>query len=96
MERAVHVEDIGAYRISIYPDPDPECPLEWGDHVKEGDEVYAQWADGDVWGFVIEKVDYCPCCGSDTSEEVDSLWGCYGYDYCLSEAREAVAAMASD
>lgn len=41
-------------------------------------EVYAQWCNGQVYGYVIRDFD---------GEEVDSCWGLYGVDYCESEAR---------
>jgi len=43
--------------------------------------IYDTYLRGDdVHGFVVE---------SDDGEELDSCWGFYGYEYCLSQAREA-------
>jgi hypothetical protein len=42
-------------------------------------ETYSQWANGEVYGYVIEDED---------GNELDSCWGFYGLEYCESEARE--------
>ena len=44
-------------------------------------ETYAQYLEGDVYGYVIR----CPGC----EEEFDSCWGFYGLDYCEEEAKSA-------
>ena len=44
-------------------------------------EQYEQWANGDVWGYIIEDSD---------GDETDSCWNYYGSDYCLQAAKEAV------
>lgn len=43
--------------------------------------VYAQYLEGDVYGYIIED---------EAGNEVDSLWGLYGSDYCLQEAKNVV------
>jgi hypothetical protein len=43
-------------------------------------ETYNQFLAGDVYGYVISK----------DGEEIDSCWGYYGQDYCLSEAKACV------
>jgi hypothetical protein len=48
-------------------------------------KVYDQHLTGDVWGFMIADKD---------GEEVDSCWGFYGYDYCLTEAKNEVDELA--
>lgn len=40
-------------------------------------ETYSQWADGEVYGYVIKGTD---------DEEIDSCWGFFGMDYCKQEA----------
>ena len=42
--------------------------------------LYEQWAQGDIWGFIIENSD---------GEELDSCWGFYGSDDCEKQAKEA-------
>jgi hypothetical protein len=56
-------------------------------------EEYAAWADGNVWGYVIER---CVTWRRDESDEtmetwehVDSCWGFYGHAYAEEAAREA-------
>ena len=45
-------------------------------------ENYQTWANGDVWGFIIED---------DSGEDLDeSCWGFYGSDSCIEEAKSAV------
>ena len=41
-------------------------------------ETYDQYLTGDVYGFRITD--------TDTEEEVDSCWGFYGEEYCMTEA----------
>jgi hypothetical protein len=55
-------------------------------------DVYTQWCNGDIYGYRVDRLSACPCCGSEQAEEVDSCWGFYGLDYCLSEAHAAVEA----
>ena len=49
----------------------------------EGVETYDQYLTGDVWGYIIEDED---------GMHINSLWGMYGFDYCLAEARKEVDA----
>lgn len=73
------------------------------DHLQEcvdGDaEAFRQWAEGEVYGYVIEeraswrRVGGDPGDTMDTWEIVDSLWGLYGSEYAEQEAREALSAM---
>jgi hypothetical protein len=44
-------------------------------------ETFDMYLQGDVYGWIVE-VD---------GEEVDSCWGCWGFDYAESEARAAAA-----
>jgi hypothetical protein len=52
-------------------------------------EAYTQWVNGDIYGYEIERITLCTACGHEESESIDSLWGCYGLDYCRSEAESA-------
>ncbi len=47
-------------------------------------EVYDQYLQGDVWGYVIEDAD---------GVEVDSCWGHFGLQYAKDSANEAVEAL---
>lgn len=53
---------------------------------------YEAWADGDVYGYVIEeKVTWTRMDSGETMttwEHVDSCWGFYGYEYAKETARE--------
>ncbi|MFF4528153.1 hypothetical protein ACFY1P_02670 [Streptomyces sp. NPDC001407] len=55
---------------------------------------YEAWADGDVYGYVVEEaVDWLRADADDTMstwEEVDSCWGHYGFDWAVSAARHAL------
>jgi hypothetical protein len=53
-------------------------------------DAYTQWCNGDVYGYEVERVTTCSHCGQESRELVDSCWGCYRLDYCLSEARANV------
>jgi hypothetical protein len=43
-------------------------------------ENYQTWANGDVWGFIIEDAD---------GVELESCWGFYGSDSCIEAGKEA-------
>lgn len=63
----------------IIPDEFAENPRKaFGNY---DDATYQAWRNGDVWGYVISH----PLLG-----EIESLWGCYGYDYCVREAENAL------
>jgi hypothetical protein len=55
-------------------------------------EAYTQWCNGDIYGYEIERVHICQGCGSDKPEPLDSCWGFFGLDTCLSEAESAAQA----
>ena len=42
-------------------------------------EVYEQWANGDIWGYIVEDQD---------GNELDSCWGFYGTEHCIESAKE--------
>lgn len=44
-------------------------------------ETFAQYLEGDIWGYVIEELVDGEWSGR------DSCWGMYGYAYCLEEAK---------
>lgn len=56
------------------------------------------WADGDVWGVVVEKrVTWSTdeeLDDMDTWEEVEAVWGYYGHEWAEQEAREQYEAFA--
>ncbi|MFJ9827728.1 hypothetical protein ACIRSU_25695 [Streptomyces sp. NPDC101160] len=58
-------------------------------------QEYEAWAEGDVWGFVVEKrVDWTrdddPDESMQTWEEVDSCFGFYGGLFARAQARDAL------
>ena len=55
-------------------------------------EVYTQWCNGEVYGYAIEQVTACEACQGETVTAVDSCWGFFGLDTCLSEAKASIAA----
>ena len=48
-------------------------------------KTYDQYLTGDVYGFVVSKVDE-----EDNKEHYDSCWGFYGEEYCMEEAESIV------
>lgn len=70
---------------------------EWREHTgASGPDLteYKAWTDGDVYGYVVQKrVPLFNEAGEfalDTWDDVDSLWGLYGYGYAIQSAREAL------
>lgn len=55
-------------------------------------DAYTQWCNGEVYGYEVERICSCLGCGCDQAEPVDSCWGFFGLDECLSAATAAVAA----
>ena len=49
-------------------------------HLKGEVEVYNQYLTGDTYGFVLEKLVKCECCGHVAEKHEESVWGFYGYD----------------
>lgn len=52
-------------------------------------ETYDQYLTGDVYGYKVYKVTECDH-GHEHEEELDSCWGFYGEDECISEAKGIV------
>ena len=60
-------------------DPQFHAP-EWIKDALRGElKVWDQYVEGDVYGYVIER----------NGVEVDSLWGLYGFEYAIEEAKSA-------
>jgi hypothetical protein len=56
-------------------------------NVLEGEvKTYDQYLTGDVYGYMIFKVDTCDK-GCEHEEHVDSCWGYYGQEECMNEAK---------
>jgi hypothetical protein len=49
-------------------------------------ETYTQWANGDVWGYIIEDSD---------GDEVGACWGIYGAEDCIAEAKGEIDALSA-
>ena len=47
-------------------------------------ETYDQFLTGDVYGYIITELD------EDEENDIDSCWGFYGKDYCMTEAEAIV------
>jgi hypothetical protein len=53
--------------------------------ILEGEiETYDQYLKGEVYGWIIDAPD------EKDEKNVESCWGCYGFDYCIESAKEAV------
>ena len=52
-------------------------------------KIYDQYLTGDVYGYRISKITECEL-GHEHKEEVDSCWGFYGEDECMTESEGIV------
>jgi len=55
-------------------------------------EVYTQWCNGQVYGYEVALITVCPCCQQEQSRPLESCWGFFGMESCLTEAAAAVEA----
>ena len=58
-------------------------------------ETYNQWVNGEVYGYTVDIVTECddcdcPNCPGEHTEQLDSCWGFFGFDFCLESARESL------
>jgi hypothetical protein len=44
-------------------------------------ETFSEYINGEVYGFRVEEVTKCECCGSENVEILDSMAGFYGDDF---------------
>jgi hypothetical protein len=52
-------------------------------------QTYDQYLTGDVYGYKVYKVTTCDH-GHEHEEDLDSCWGFYGEEECISEAKGIV------
>lgn len=52
-------------------------------------ETYDQYLTGDIYGYKVFKVETCDT-GCEHEEELDSCWGYYGEEDCISEGESIV------
>lgn len=76
------------------------CPPEdWHKLAGQTSKTWEQYAEGEVYGWIVEKVVTWHREGTDetleTWEHVDSLWGMYGYEYAHDDAIETLDAYAN-
>ena len=69
----------------------PPAVLPSGYREREADargflDTYTAWANGEVYGYEIERITTCDASGTASAEFVDSCFGFYGFEHCLSEA----------
>ncbi len=50
------------------------------EHIRDEVREYDQWLTGDIYGYLLEKVTTCECCGKEDRETIDSMGGFYGND----------------
>ena len=50
------------------------------EHIRDEVREYDQYITGDIWGYTLEKVTTCECCGKEETEDIDSMGGFYGND----------------
>lgn len=71
----------------------------WGDHkapttaeleeiLRSEVETFDHYLTGNVWGFEIERVSQCECCGTEKVTHEDSCWGFLGDDDAKADIRE--------
>jgi len=53
-------------------------------------KTYDQFLTGDIYGFVVSKVNTCECCNNSEEEEVDSCWGFYGTESAIEEGKSII------
>jgi len=59
--------------------------LKQAEQVLRGEvEVYDQYLTGDIWGYTV-----------DPDGEDESLWGMFGYEYCVQEAKDVAERIAA-
>lgn len=49
-------------------------------HIEDEVKEYDQWITGDIWGYTLEKITTCKCCGKEETETVDSMGSFFGND----------------
>ena len=57
-------------------------------------DLYGAWAWGDVYGFIVERVEYAEDGDEIEAVELDSCWGFYGTDFDESGLEEAAMSSA--
>jgi len=57
--------------------------------LKDEVKTYDQYITGDVYGYRVSKVTECEL-GHEHKEEVDSCWGYYGVEECMTEGESVV------
>jgi hypothetical protein len=53
-------------------------------------DTYTQWCNGEIYGYIVERLAACPCCGEQQVMHLDSCWGFYGLEECRREAEAAI------
>lgn len=86
-ETALH--EFGQGTTELTPEIIEKCRV----RIKGEIETYNMYLAGDVWYFVIKEI--IQAVGSngkkyEIEEEVESIGGYYGYEYCLAEAKSSV------
>jgi hypothetical protein len=55
-------------------------------------EIFNDWVNGNCYGYKVERVGQCSCCGSKVvEEELDSCWGFIGADHVFEQLRDVMA-----
>jgi hypothetical protein len=44
-----------------------------------------QWANYEVYGYFLYELRKCECCGHESQEIIESVWGYYGFDYAREQ-----------
>lgn len=54
-------------------------------------ETFCQYLQGEVYGWIVERVIFDEDGKEIDTEELDSCWGCYGLDYAIEEGKNNAA-----
>jgi hypothetical protein len=69
----------------------------WKEQLKNEVEEYSKWANGECYGYMMEKlVETCDKCHSTQWEHVDSCWGFIGHIYDLYIPEEMPADLVAE
>lgn len=59
-------------------------------------KTYAQYLEGDVYGYVVSKTNTCDCCQHEEEEVLESCWGFYGTEDAISEGKSMIEALSKE
>lgn len=67
--------------VEEFGDDDEEARKKAEEYLRWEVKAYDQYLCGGVYGFSIQKITECPCCGAQKQEHIDFCWGFYGDEF---------------